>query len=195
MEFILTEIAQRIRALRDILGFSTEEMAQAAGCSAAEYKAAESGESDFSFTFLYKCAVKFGVDMVELVTGDNPHLSLCSIVRKGEGLPIKRRSDFNYYHLGYRLKNKLCEPFLVTAPYAEAEQAAPIPLSTHEGQEFNYVLQGSLKFEYEGRISVLQEGDSALYDSGNRHGMVAADGKDCLFLAIVLKPEERGNES
>lgn len=190
MEIIITEIAQRIRALRDILGFSQEEMAQAAGCSAEEYAQAETGETDFSFTFLYKCAEKFGVDMVELVTGDNPHLSHYSIIRKGEGLPIKRRSGFSYYHLGYRFKDKNCEPFLVTAAYHEAEQNEPIHLSSHEGQEFNYILKGSLKFAYEDRVETLREGDSVLYNSAHGHGMVATGGEDCSFLAIVIKPLE-----
>ena len=79
----------------------------------------------FSFTFLYQCAKLFGVDMVELVTGENPRLSFYSIVRKDEGLPIKRRAGFNYQHLAYLFKNKTCEPFLVTAPYSESEPADP----------------------------------------------------------------------
>lgn len=188
MEMIIAEIAQRIRALRDIMDFSVQEMAQATGCAPEAYTQAENGETDFSFTFLYLCAEKFGVDMVELITGDNPHLSGYSIVRGGEGLPIKRRSNFNYYHLGYRFKDKLCEPFLVTAPFEQAAQDAPIPLSTHEGQEFDYVLSGSLQFAFEDRVETLRAGDSVLYDSGRGHGMIATDGADCSFLAIVLKP-------
>lgn len=191
MDFILAEVAQRIRGLREICDFTVEEMAESLGCTTEEYLAAEAGENDFSFTFLYKCAQMFGVDMVELLTGDNPHLTLCSIVRKGEGLPIKRRSNFNYYHLGYRFKNKLCEPFLVTAPYVAEEQDQPIHLSTHAGQEFNYILQGSLKFQYEGREEVLHAGDSALYDSSHGHGMIATGGEDCIFLAIILKPADK----
>lgn len=88
MEIIITEIAQRIRDLREIMGYSVEEMAQAVDCTPEEYIAAEKGEVDFSFTFIYKCAEKFDVDMIELLTGDNPRLSFYSIVRKGEGLPI-----------------------------------------------------------------------------------------------------------
>lgn len=191
MEIIIAEIAQRIRALRDIMGFSQEEMAEASGCSVQEYAQAENGESDFSFTFLYKCAEKFGVDMVELVMGDNPHLSGYCVVRSGEGLPIKRRSSFSYYHLGYRFKHKLCEPFLVTAPFKQEEQDAPIHLSSHEGQEFDFVLSGSLKFAFEDRVEELYAGDSVLYDSGREHGMIAVGGEDCSFLAVVLKPNEK----
>ena len=144
MELKLTEVAERIRTLREIMGFTTQEMAETIGCTEAEYVASENGETDFSFTFLFKCADKFGVDMIEILTGENPHLLFYSIVRKGEGLPIKRRSGFDYYHLAPYLKGKFCEPFLVTAPYKEEEQEKPIELSTHEGQEFDYILSGGL---------------------------------------------------
>ena len=189
MEQTIIEIAQRIRTMRDIMGFTAGEMAQAVECSEAEYLQAEAGETDFSFTFIYKCAKKFGIDMIELLTGDNPHLSFYSIIRGGEGLPMKRRSGFNYYHLGDRVKNKLCEPFLVTAPYSEEEQDQPIHLSRHQGQEFDYILSGSLKIVLDDHTEVLHAGDSILYDSGHGHGMIAVDGQDCTFLAIILQKE------
>lgn len=47
MEIIITEIAQRIRDLREIMGYSVEEMAQAVDCTPEEYIAAENGEVDF----------------------------------------------------------------------------------------------------------------------------------------------------
>jgi transcriptional regulator with XRE-family HTH domain len=75
MELLIGEIAQRIRTLRDICELSVEDMAEYIGCSVTDYELAETGKTDFSFTFIYKCAEKFGVDMVELLTGDNPHLS------------------------------------------------------------------------------------------------------------------------
>jgi len=187
---MIKEIAQRIRTLRDICEFSVSDMAAAVGCTVQEYELAESGNTDFSFTFIYKCAEKFGVDMIELLTGDNPHLSFYSIVRNGDGLPMKRRSGFNYYHLGYRFKDKLCEPFLVTAPFSQEEQDKPIQLSNHEGQEFDFIVKGSLKIRLEDHIEVLKEGDSVLYDSSHGHGMIATNGDDCVFLAIILKKPE-----
>lgn len=191
MEIIITEIAQRIRDLREIMGYSVEEMAQAVDCTPEEYIAAENGEVDFSFTFIYKCAEKFDVDMIELLIGDNPRLSFYSIVRKGEGLPMKRRTGFNYSHLGYRFKDKYCEPFLVTAPYSEEDQDKPITLSTHEGQEFDYIISGSLKVAFEDHVEILNAGDAVLYNSAHGHGMIATGGEDCVFLAIILKKTEK----
>ena len=187
MEPKLIEIAQRIRELREIMGFSIQEMAEATHVSAQEYEELETGTKDFSFTFLYHCGEKFGVDMIELLTGENPHLSSYTIVRGGAGLPIKRREGFSYYHLAANFKNKLAEPFLVRAPYREEEQHLPIHLSKHEGQEFDYILKGHMRFVHENHVEDLQAGDSVLYDSGKGHGMIATGGEECLFLAIILR--------
>ena len=194
MDSKLIEIVERIRTLRDILELSEEEMADYTGVSLDEYQALEAGENDFSFTFLFKCAEKFGVDMVELLTGDRPKLSFYSVVRSGKGFPIKRRQGFEYQHLGYLFRDKLAEPFLVRAPYIEEEQNQPIHLSSHDVQEFDFVMQGSLKIAMEDRTEVLHAGDAIYYDSGHGHGMIATGGEECLFLAVVLKKPPQGSE-
>ena len=104
METKLIEIAMRIRELREILEITPEEAAQATNVPVEEYLSCEKGERDFSFTFLYQCAKLFGVDMMELVTGENPRLSFYSIVRKDEGLPIKRRAGFSFWRICLRIK-------------------------------------------------------------------------------------------
>lgn len=187
MDTKVLEIAQRIRELRDILEISAEEMAEATDCTAEEYLELETGTHDFSFTFLHKCAEKFNVDIVELMTGENPHLSFFTVTRNGKGVSLNRRSGFRYQHMAHNLKNKLCEPFVVTAMYDEAAQTKPIPLSTHEGQEFDYVLKGTLKVRVEDHFVELHEGDSIMYDSSHGHGMIALGGEDCVFLAVVIK--------
>ncbi len=150
MEVKLFEIAERIRCLREILGITVEEMAAACMVDPAEYARLEEGNDDFSYSFLVKCAETLGVDTVELITGETPKLSFYSIIRKGRGLPIKRRKGFTYDHMGYLFRGRECEPMLVVAPYSEEEQNAPIHLSHHSGQEFDYILRGSLRMEFEG---------------------------------------------
>ena len=183
MDSRISEIAERIRALRDETGHTVEEMASATNVSAEEYNTFEMGETDLTFTFLYKCAEKFNVDIVELLTGENPRLSGYTIVRSGKGLPIERRKGFDYRHLASNFKNKAAEPFVVTAPF----HSAPISVSSHKGQEFNYILKGRLRFVYDGHTEDLNEGDSVFYDSSKRHGMAALTEDGCVFLAIVLK--------
>jgi transcriptional regulator with XRE-family HTH domain len=90
MELEISEIAQRIRTLREIFDFTVEEMASATNVSVEDYIKLESGKSsDYSFTFLYRCAEKFNVDIVEILTGENPHLGQYAIIRNW--LPIWQR--------------------------------------------------------------------------------------------------------
>lgn len=184
----LKEISERIRALREIMELSVDDMAKATDTTPEQYSRLESGMEDFSFTFLYKCAKTFGVDMIEILTGENPHLMGYTVVRAGEGIPIKRRRSFKYEHLAPTFKDKIAEPFLVTAPYIEEEQNAPIALSTHEGQEFDYIISGSIKFAYGDHTEVLNAGDSVYYDSGTGHGMIAVGGREAVFISVVMRP-------
>lgn len=186
----IAEVAKRIHALREDSDLTMQEVAEYAGITVADYAAIERGEQDLSFTFLYRVAEKLGVDMIELLTGENPHLSGYSVVRAGQGLSIKRRAGFEYRHLAPNFKHKLAEPFEVTAPYVAEQQDAPIALSRHAGQEFDYVLSGTMRFAHEGHTEELAAGDAVLYDAGRGHGMIATGGKPCTFLAIVLKDTE-----
>lgn len=190
MEPNTAEITRRIRALREDMDLTMQEMADATGRSLAEYQAQESGEHDLSFTFLYKCAEKFGVDVVELLTGEAPHLGSYSVTRAGDGLSIKRRAGFEYLHKAPHFKSKLCEPFVVTAPYLEEEQDRPIHLSRHQGQELDFIISGRMRFAYEDHVEELDAGDLLLYDSSRGHGMIAIGGEPCVFLAVILKEEE-----
>lgn len=190
MEARIVETAQRIKGLRELLDISSAEMASSLGISEEKYLTYENGERDFSFTFLYNCADKLGVDIIELLTGDHPKLSHYSIVREGEGLDIKRRKGFKYQHLCHRFKDKTAEVFLVTAPYREEEQGKPIQLSQHAGQEFDYIIKGSLKAVFENHEEILNEGDAVYYDSGRGHGMIATGGEDCILLAVTMHPNK-----
>ena len=116
MDENLKEVAGRIRSLREDLDITMQEMAEATGRSVAEYSAQESGEQDLSFSFLYKCAERLAVDVIEIQTGESPHLKGYSLTRANEGLPIRRRAGFEYLHKAPHFRNKQCEPFVVTAP-------------------------------------------------------------------------------
>lgn len=190
MEPIIEEVAERVKAMREMCDFTEEEMAEVVGKTVEEYREYESGKLDFSFTFLYKIAEKCGVDMVEFLTGEKPHLSECTFVKNGQGLPMKRRLGFEYQHLGYSLSNRLSETFVVIAPYIEGDSDENLHLSTHEGQEFDYVLEGTLRFCHDGHYMDLGPGDSVYYNSGKEHGMYATSKEGCRFIASVMKGSE-----
>lgn len=75
------------------------------------------------------------------------------------------------------------EPFIVDiAPDAEQKK------STHEGEEFIYVLSGNLALEYGAAAQTLNEGDSVYYDSIVPHRVISADGRPVKILAVIYTP-------
>lgn len=186
MENQIMEIAERLKEARESLEIGVDEMARVVDVTPEEYVKYEAGEYDFSFTFLFKCAQTFHMDITELMTGDVPKLSMYSLVRAGKGLPLVRRQSFKYQNLAYFFKNRIAEPFMVTAPYREDEQDKPIALSSHKGQEMDYIISGQLKVAIENHIEILGPGDTIYYDAAKHHGMIAIGGEDCVFLAVVM---------
>jgi len=189
IDFNLPEMSQRMRSLRVDLGISPEEIAEFSRCTVEDYLAMEAGKSVLPFSALYKIAEKLGVDLTDLLTGDRPTLSSFTFIRRGEGLPVIRRHGFEYENLAYLFKNRVAEPLFVTVPYDPEDEKNPIPLSSHPGQEFDYVLSGTLRVSIAGHEEDLNAGDCVYYDSSKKHGMIAVGGKDATFLAIVLKTE------
>ena len=186
MDYNIKEVSDRLRASREALELTPEYMAERAQVSVEEYKILENGEKDFSLSFLNNCAEALGVELIELLTGISPTLKTYSVVRKGQGLRIERRRRFEYYHLAYLFKDKRLEPMLVTAPYLEEQQNKPIYLSSHEGQEYDYILSGQLKCVINDHTEILGPGDCIYFDSTTPHGMIAVGGESCTFIAILV---------
>lgn len=186
----LREVAGRIRELRLIEGLSPAQMAQKTGVTAAEYLQCESGEADLNFAFLYRCAIAFGVDVTDLIQGSSPTLTSYALTRAGSGQKIEKAHGMTYFNMAAAYKNRIAEPLYVLAEYSEEAQRQEIPLTTHEGQECDIVVSGRLKVQVGTHCEVLGPGDTIYYDSDTPHGMIAVDGADCAFYAIVLNPTE-----
>lgn len=186
MTYNIKEVSDRLRASREALDLTPEYMAERTQVTVEEYISLENGERDLSLSFMNNCAEALGIELVELLTGVSPKLTKYSVVRKGEGLRIERRERFEYSHLAYMFKDKRLEPMLITAPYFEDQQNQPIKLSSHEGQEFDYILSGQLKCVVGDHVVILNEGDSLYYNSTTPHGMIAVGGEECRFIAILV---------
>ena len=180
----LREIGRRLSALREIMEYSGADMAAKMNVPVSEYEAYENGEIDFSFSFLYNAANVLGVDVLDILNGESPKLSTCCLVRKGEGLEIFRRKAYGYKHLAHTFRNKKAEPFLVSADSGGTK--AP-DLHSHEGQEFDYMISGSMNFYLGDMVYVLNEGDSIYFDSSVPHAMKSLGDEPAQFIAVVIK--------
>ena len=186
----LKEIAFRIKEMREISGISIEEMAKNTEVTVAEYNQYESGELDFPFTFIHKCSQVFGIGITDLLEGESAHLSSYTVTRKGMGQPTAKESGIEIQNLAPFFEKKIAEPYWVRYSYDASLQDKPIHLTKHSGQEFDLVLSGKLKVQIGEHTELLNEGDSIYYNSSTPHGMIAVDGRDCLFAAIVMPGEE-----
>ena len=182
----LSEVATRIKELREIIGFSVNEMAEKTNVNEEQYLSYESGKVDIPFSFIHKCALALKVEMTDLLEGSSAKLSTYTVTRKGQGQETAREDGIDIANLAPKFKDKLAEPYYVTYEYSASQQNKPIHLTTHSGQEFDMILSGKLKVQVGEHTEVLEEGDSIYYNSSTPHGMIAVDGKDCTFVAVVM---------
>ena len=184
----IKEIAGRIKELREIMGISISEIAKKTAVSEEEYLLCENGRSDLNFAFIYRCANAFNVDVTDIIEGYSPRLKSYTVTRRGEGQRIEKAHGMTYYNLAAAFKNRIAEPLYVKSVYSEEAQHKPIEVTTHAGQECDLIIKGHLKVQVGEHAEILGPGDSIYFDSNTPHGMIAVNGEDCTFYAIVLNP-------
>ncbi|WP_310751206.1 AMP-binding protein [Ruminococcus sp.] len=190
----LVEVAKRIREMREISGFSVEEMAEKTEVTVAEYKAYENGSEDFPFTFIHKCALAFGLGITDILEGESARLKSYTVTRRGGGRQTAEEEGISIVNVAPMFKNKIAEPYFCQYDYNESLQNKPIHLTKHAGQEFDYVISGKMKIQIGNNFEELQAGDSIYYNSSTPHGMIAIGGEDVKFIAIILPGEKEVEE-
>jgi transcriptional regulator with XRE-family HTH domain len=180
----IKQIADRIKGLREISGISAESLSKELDINLKNYLEYESGSLDIPVSFLYKIAQKLDIELSALLSGDNPKLRVYCIVRKGKGLFVEREKQYKYESLANNFVDKKVEPFMVTIdPEPEGTSAN---FNSHQGQEFNYIIEGSMKIIIDGHEIILNEGDSIYFDSSYNHAMKALNKKPAKLLALIL---------
>ena len=178
------EIAERMRAIRELSDYSIEEMAKLMGMSAEEYASYESGTVDIPISALYDMSNTLNVSITELLTGEQAKMHVYSVTRRGRGVDVERSSAYKYQDLAHNFAGRRVSPFLVTiAPSGDDE---PYHLNVHTGHEYHYCLEGAFKIKIDNNEIEIHEGDSLYFDSGHPHGMKAMDGRPAKVLVVVI---------
>ena len=180
----MKQIARRIREIREISDIPAEKMAGNLDVSVDQYLQYESGETDIPVSIIFKVSQWFNIELSVLMGGDNPKLHIYGIVRNGKGLNLERRKHYKYENLAYNFIDKKAEPFMVTVDPDPSKE--PADFNSHPGQEFNYVIEGSMLLIIDNHEIILNEGDSIYFNSGYRHKMKALNNKKVRFLAVIL---------
>lgn len=179
----IKEIALRLKGLRDVLDVGEAEMAEVCGVSVEQYNLYESGEIDIPVGVLYSISKHYKVEMSALLFGEEPHMSSYFLTRKGPGAAVRRSKAYKYQSLAAGFARRKANPFLVKVVPSDSDT---VHLNSHEGQEFNMVLEGKMMLTIDGKELILEEGDSIYFDSMRPHGMKALDGKNLKILAIII---------
>jgi mannose-6-phosphate isomerase-like protein (cupin superfamily) len=178
------QIAERIKEIREISGIPAETMAGKLDLSIDVYLDYERGDTDIPVGIVFKIAEFFNVELSVMLGGDTPKLRIYGVVRNGKGLKLERRKQYKYESLAYNFIHKEAEPFMVTIE--PDPQNNLMEFNSHPGQEFNYILKGTMMTVIDGHEIILNEGDSLYFDSGYKHAMRALNNEQVKLLAIVL---------
>ena len=176
------DIAARVKELRECCEVKVEVIANIAGLSVDDYSKMEKGEIDFPASSLFEIANALNTDLTELLTGRPAHLNSFCVTRNGMGTEVKRRKDYGYENLAASFIHKKCEPFIVSVPVSETEPA----LNAHPGQEFVYMLEGSMLIKVAENELTLNPGDSIYIDSTKPHSMKSIGDTPARFLDVIL---------
>lgn len=174
------QIASRVRELRTILEIDADTVAEHIGVTREVYDSYENAAADIPVGKLYLIANELKVDPTVLLLGDEPRMVDYTIVRQGNGLAVERYAGYKFTSLAYNYIDREMEPMIVTLNPTDE-----IPdLVTHEGQEFNYVLEGTVAVNLGEHEYILRAGDSMYFNPSIPHGQRAI-GTVSKFLTVI----------
>lgn len=176
----IKQISERIKELRAILEVEATDLAKQVNVSVETYMKYENAELDIPIGVIYAVADALNVDPTVLLTGEAPRMSNYTIVRQGNGVSVERYKGYKFNSLAFNYIGRMFDPMIVDL---EPMEKGP-ELVTHGGQEFNYVLEGTVQLVIGAKEFFLKAGDSAFFNPMTPHGQRAVGGP-VKFLTII----------
>ena len=185
------KIGKKIRQVRENKEMTVEELAKASGNTVELIESLEEGSFIPSMTPLFKIARALGVRLGTFLD-DMPQTGPF-VVKSGQSEEIihftgsisnLEESTLDLYSLAYGKGDRHMEPFIVDLHPKKVEK---YELSTHEGEEFIYVMGGQIELLYGQERYLLNTGDSIYYDSVIPHDLHAHE-KEAKILAVIYSP-------
>lgn len=177
----LTELAQRLKRLRQQRGLTLEEVASRAGLSRGWLSKVENFRVTPSLPALSKIVDVLEVPLSELFEGLERRPAL-AIVRSNERTDFRRDEEvslINYASLAHTRPVRQIDPFMLTVPPQDRR-----PLLAHAGEEFLHVVRGRVRLEYGDDAEELDVGDSAYFDGERPHRLVCLDDQPAEVLVV-----------
>ncbi len=183
-------LGDRLRKAREKRGFTLQELSSCVGTDVGTLKRMEENEMLPPLGELVRLSKALETRMSYLISSgvEEP---MC-LVRADQRKPVSRRGEKGVERYGYSYEslasgkaNRMMEPFIVTLVPTEAAET-----STHDGQEFLFVLEGQMMARVGDRTEFLGPGDAIYYDSSNPHCVKSVGGKKAKILAVIYPERE-----
>jgi len=188
-EDIQVNVGERVKAVRKSRNLSLQDISQRTDLDTSLLEQIESGSLAPPLGIVIKLAKALNLKMGYFISGEEDRAY--TIVRESDRKVVSRYDSKKgeYYGYGYESlaphkKNRHMEPFLVSLDPAETEEER----STHDGQEFIYVLEGAMEVRLGEEVHILRPGEAIYYDSTVPH-LVKCHGDERTKLLAVLYAE------
>ncbi len=187
----VNDVGGRVAQIRESRGLTPDQLAERSQLSAELIREIEKGALIPSLAPLIKIARVLGVRLGTFMD-DMEHIGPV-VARRGQRSKAVRFADksrvssgaLDFYSLAMDKSGRHMDPFLVDVlPASEKD----FPLSSHEGEEFIYVISGRIEISYGKELYQLNEGDSIYYDSTVAHNVHAPGDTPATLLAVVYAP-------
>jgi quercetin dioxygenase-like cupin family protein/DNA-binding XRE family transcriptional regulator len=175
------ELGQRLRRLRTTQGYSLAQAAKGSDISKSFLALLETGKTDITITRLMRLTRFYGVHIADVLPDGANDESM--VVRNGKGRHIQSPEEGIDVLLLTRQPDRTVSPILAAfAPHGRSEP------STHEGEEFVYVLAGRFELIFHDSTVVLEQGDSAHFKSDQTHTYLNLTDSEGQLLSITTPP-------
>jgi transcriptional regulator with XRE-family HTH domain len=184
---IQVNVGIRVKGVRENRNLSLEDISQRTGIEISLLEEIEGGEIAPPLGTVIKLAKALEMKIGYFISGEES--KAFTIVRRDDRQVVSRYDSrkgkyygYEYVSLAPHKKDRHMEPFLVTLAPAETEEER----STHDGQEFIYVLTGAMEVRLEEDIHILESGDSIYYDSTVPHLVKCHGDRETKILAVLF---------
>ena len=185
------QVGAKIRDLRELRGISVDELSERSGLSAAQISQIEAGEVATSLTPLLKLARGLGCRLGTFL--DDASITGPVVSSPGDGSDDKAvrfvgagdRNGLFFHALAANKADRNMEPFVIDVNPLKSDG---YELSSHEGEEFVYVLSGEIEVAYGRKSFIVKAGQSIYYDSIVPHHLHAHGGQMARILAVIYAP-------
>lgn len=184
-------VGEKIKSLRENQSISVEELAERSGLSTEQIERIENNIDLPSLAPLIKIARVLGVRLGTFLDDQDEMGPV--VCRKSEATDsisfsnnaIQSRKHVEYHSLSKSKADRHMEPFIIDVTPTEDNDFV---LSSHEGEEFIMVLEGTMEISYGKHTYLLEEGDTIYYDSIVPHHVHAYQGQAAKILAVIYTP-------